>query len=310
MDLVVSASHIPGAGETILGNGFAMHPGGKGANQAVAVARLGWPVEMIGMLGRSGEDVDAMGGELRAHLLRAGVGIAGVGLTLAGVDAASGVALISVAESGENSIVVAQGANAQLTPEWIEQQADRLRGAAMVLVQLEIPLETVMRVAEICAEAEVPLMLDPAPACDLPKRLFPLVTWMTPNETEAAFYAGTTVRDPAAVAAMLQGHGVAAVVVKMGASGAFLSDAEGYAAHVEPFVVQAIDSTAAGDAWNAAFAVALVEGRSTVEAARFASAAAAISVTRAGAQESMATRGEVLALLEEHAAEQRGLEKG
>ncbi len=292
MDLVVRAEHIPAGGETILGSGFAMHPGGKGANQAVAVARLGWPVEMIGMLGRCGEEVDSTGAEVRAHMMRAGVGMDGVGLA----RATSGVALITVAESGENSIVVAQGANAHLSPEWIERQARRLQGAAMVLVQLEIPLETVMRVAEICAAARVPLMLDPAPARELPAQLFPLVTWMTPNETEASFYAGAAMRgDPGSVAAMLQGRGVAAAVVKMGTRGAWLADAEGYAAHVEPFAVKAVDSTAAGDAFNAAFAVALVEGRSTVEAARFAAAAAAISVTRAGAQESMATREEVLA---------------
>ncbi len=295
MDLVVRAEHIPVAGETILGSGFAMHPGGKGANQAVGVARLGWPVEMIGMLGQSRKEVDPMGAELRAHLMRAGVGMDGVGLA----RATSGVALITVAETGENSIVVAQGANAHLSPEWIERRATRLKGAAMVLAQLEIPLETVMRVAEICAAAEVPLMLDPAPARELPERLFPLVTWMTPNETEAAFFAGTAIRDPGAVAAMLQGRGVAAAVVKMGARGAWLADAEGYAAHVEPFAVKAVDSTAAGDAFNAAFAVALAEGRSPVAAARFATVAAAISVTRAGAQESMATREEVQSLMAE-----------
>lgn len=309
MDLVVHAAHIPAAGETILGKGFGMHPGGKGANQAVAVARLGWPVEMVGMLGSSGKDADAMGAELRAHLTSAGVGVEGVGLASVG-DTPSGVALITVAESGQNSIVVAQGANAHLTPEWMERQAERLCSAAMVLAQLEIPLETVMRVADICAEAGVPLMLDPAPACELPERLFPRVTWMTPNETEAAFYAGRAVRDPAAVAAMLQGRGCAAVMVKMGARGAFLTDAEGYATRVEPFAVKAVDSTAAGDAFNAAFAVALVEGRSTVEAARFASAAAAISVTRVGAQESMASRAEVMALLEGRFAGGRGSENG
>ncbi len=295
MDLVVRAAHIPAAGETILGSGFSMHPGGKGANQAVAVARLGWPVEMIGMLGRVGEHPDAMGAELRTGLANSGVGVVGVGTA----DAPSGVALITVSDSGENSIVVAQGANACLTPEWIEQQSAQLRCAAMVLVQLEIPLETVLRVAEICAEAAVPLMLDPAPARELPDRLYPLISWITPNETEAAFYAGHGMRDPtinaAVVAASLQGRGAAAVAVKLGARGAFLADAEGYAAHVEPFAVHAVDSTAAGDAFNAALAVALASGHTTMEAARFASAAAAISVTRAGAQRSMATMNEVIA---------------
>ena len=303
MDLVVHARQIPVGGQTLLGDGFQMHPGGKGANQAVGVARLGWPVEMIGMLGsEAGQSetgrLDAMGQTLRSHLQAEGVGTDGVGLA----DAASGVALITVADSGENTIVVAQGANACLTPQWVEQQAARLRGAGMVLVQLEIPLATVERVARICAEAGVPVMLDPAPARTLPESLYPLLSWMTPNETEAAFYAGESQRgsdcDPAVVAATLQGRGAAAVVVKMGARGAYLADAEGYAAHVEPFPAQAVDSTAAGDAFNAALAVALLEGRATPEAARFAAAAAAISVTRNGAQESMATRREVMQRLE------------
>ena len=301
MDLVVHAQQIPAAGQTLLGNRFQMHPGGKGANQAVGVARLGWPVEMIGMLGSEAGQLDAMGQALRSHLQAEGVGTDGVGLA----DAASGVALITVADSGENTIVVAQGANACLTPQWVEQQAARLRSAGMVLVQLEIPLETVVHVARICAEAGVPVMLDPAPARTLPESLYPLLSWMTPNETEAAFYAGESLResdcDPAVVAATLQGRGAAAVGVKLGARCAYLADAEGYAAHVEPFPAQAVDTTAAGDAFNAALAVALLEGRTTPEAARFAAAAAAISVTRNGAQESMATRQEVLQRLHDAA---------
>ncbi len=309
MDLVVRAARIPAAGETRLGSGFAMHAGGKGANQAVAVARLGWPVEMVGMLGGVSGNPDAMGAALHAHLASEGVGMGGVGIA----EAATGVALITVADGGENTIVVAQGANAMLTPERVEAEAARLRGAGMVLAQLEIPLETVLRVAEICAEARVPLMLDPAPARALPEPLFPLVTWMTPNETEAAFYAGlgrdgalhdsaprgcalrdTALLDAGAIAATLQGRGVAGVVVKLGERGAFLADGEGYAARVEPFAAEAVDTTAAGDAFNAAFAVGLLEGHSAMEAARFAAAAAAVSVTRAGAQESMATRDEVM----------------
>ena len=292
MDLVVRAAKIPAAGQTLLGNGFAMHPGGKGANQAVAVARLGWPVEMVGMLGGADGREDAMGAALRAHLEREGVGTGGVGMA----QTATGVALITVGDGGQNTIVVAQGANAALTPERVNAEAARLRGAAMVLAQLEIPLETVERVAEICTAAGVPLMLDPAPARALPEKLYPHLAWMTPNETEAAFYAGLAQDGlrPAAIAATLQGRGVAGVVVKLGERGAFLADAEGYAAHVEPFAAEAVDTTAAGDAFNAAFAVALLEGRSTMDAARFAAAAAAVSVTRAGAQESMATREEAM----------------
>ncbi len=288
MDLVALARHIPAAGETVLGTGFRTNPGGKGANQAVAVARLGYPVAMVGMVG-----ADDMGRELRAQLEAAGVDAAGVGT----VDGASGVALITVAETGENSIVVVSGANGAVRPEFVNSQAERIRGAGMVLAQLEIPLESVMRVAEICRDAEVPLMLDPAPARELPRELFPMVSWMTPNETEAAFYLGHGSGDASAAAAELQGRGVRGVVLKMGARGAYLADGDGYSTAVKAFAVKALDTTAAGDAYNGAFATALMLGRTTVEAARFAGAASAVSVTRAGAQSSMATMAEALALL-------------
>jgi len=290
MDLVALAGHIPVGGETVLGTGFRTNPGGKGANQAVAVARLGYPVAMMGLLG-----ADDMGRQLRAHLEAVGVDTAGVG-TVAGV---SGVALITVAENGENSIVVAPGANGAVTPEYVESQTERIRGAGMVLAQLEIPLESVMRLAEICSKAGVPLMLDPAPARELPRELFPQVGWLTPNETEAAFYLGhaSGVAEASVAAAELQGRGVRGVVLKMGARGAYLADGDGYSAAVKPFAVKAVDTTAAGDAYNGAFATALMLGRTTVEAARFAAAASAVSVTRAGAQSSMATMDEALALL-------------
>ena len=179
MDLVSAAPRIPMAGETLLGSGFQMHPGGKGANQAVAVGRLGYPVEMIGMVGS-----DLFGEQMRLHLQNAGVGVAAVKT----VEGATGIAAITVASSGENCIVVTPGANTAMTPEYVEQHRSLIRDAGMVLAQLEIPLEAVERLAEICAETGVPLMLDPAPAQALAATLLQRVRWFTPNETEADFY--------------------------------------------------------------------------------------------------------------------------
>ncbi len=289
MDLVATAHHIPAGGETVLGSGFQTHPGGKGANQAVAVGRLGYPVQMIGMLGD-----DDLGVQLRAGLESAGVDTEAVG-TVAG---SSGVALITVAESGENSIVVAPGANARVTPRWLDLHVDQIRSAGIVLAQLEIPLESVLHLANLCAEANVPLMLDPAPAHELPASLFANVTWITPNETEAAFLLpGSSSGNTEANAQALLDSGVQGVVLKLGARGAFLATADGLRAPIAPFPVQAVDSTGAGDAFNGAFATALMYGKPPAEAGRFASAASAISVTRAGAQASMATMGEVTLLL-------------
>src|SRR5271163_2156557 len=161
-DLVVSASRIPQPGETILGDGFAVYPGGKGANQAVAAAKLGYPCSMIGKLGR-----DGFGADLRAQLVKAGVDTAAVG----DADGPSGVALITTGADGENSIVVVSGANALLTPADIDANRDLIRQALLVLVQLETPLETVARLAEVAGENYVPVMLDPAPARELPAQL-------------------------------------------------------------------------------------------------------------------------------------------
>jgi ribokinase len=290
MDLVAHAAHIPAPGETILGASFLTNPGGKGANQAVAVARLGYPVQMIGQLGS-----DDLGRQMRAYLTQSCVDTAAIGT----VPGSSGVALITVSAKGDNSIVVIPGANSHVTPAWLDQHAGLIRSAAIVLAQLEIPLETVLRLAQLCSEAQVPLMLDPAPARELPPELFPLLAWITPNETEAAFYLGHRPGKHGyeIAAGELLRKGIQGVVLKLGAEGSYLADASGRAARVAPFPVTAVDSTAAGDAFNGAFATALSLGQSPAEAARFASAASAISVTRHGAQASMASRAEVDALL-------------
>jgi ribokinase len=290
IDLVASTDQIPVVGETVGASDFQIHPGGKGANQAVAVARLGYPVRMIGRLGE-----DVFGTRLRMHLEKEGVDIAGVDTT----EGASGVAMIVVSQKGENSIVVAQGANALMTPAYLDANIEILRSAGLVLTQLEIPPETVEYLAEICCRQDVPLMLDPAPARVLPPSLLRQIEWFTPNEIEAAFFVGNPSGslDPASIAKVLLSKGVKGVVLKMGARGAHLANAL-LSESLDPFRVDAIDTTAAGDAFNGAFATGLMMGNGPVESANFAAASAAISVTRVGAQPSMPSMAEVWDLLE------------
>jgi ribokinase len=293
LDLVAHAEHIPAAGETVHGNAFEMHPGGKGANQAVAVARLGYPVQMIGKLGS-----DAPGQQLRAHLETAGVGLECIGRT----EGASGVAMIVVAADGDNCIVVTPGANADVTPGFVDLHADVIRNAGVVLTQLEIPIETVRHVADLCFQHGIPLILDPAPAQALPEDLLKRVTWFTPNETEAAFYApaglnGNPEAYSSVMAQRLLAQGPTGVLLKMGSRGACLAT-KGTEEQLDAIEVNAVDTTAAGDAFNGAFAVGLLLGKTPIESARFAIAAAALSVTRAGAQSSMPALKEVEQLLD------------
>ena len=288
-DLVAVTKRIPAIGETVIGSDFQIHPGGKGANQAVAVARLGYPVRLIGRLGN-----DAFGTELRTHLENEGVEITGVSTS----DGASGVAVIVVSRQGENSIVLAPGANSKVTPEDIDRNISILRSAGMVLAQLEIPLETVEHLAHVCAQENVPLILDPAPAMNLPPGIFKSFAWFTPNQTEAAFYLGnkhpeSNPQTPAEMARILLSNGCRGVVLKMGAQGTCLASQAGIGSLVPAFSVDAIDTTAAGDAFNAGFATALMLGESPPDSAVFAAAVAAISVTRKGAQPSMPTMVEV-----------------
>lgn len=292
IDLVAKAQRIPVAGETVAGLDFQTHPGGKGANQAVAIARLGYPVRMIG---RTGDD--DFGGQLRDGLRDAGVDISGIGVS----QGSSGVAVIVVSPSGENVIVVTPGANGLVTPADIDANVETIRGAGMVLTQLEIPLATVEHLAAVCAREGVPLMLDPAPACELPAVVLRHIRWFTPNETEAAFYLPNQSRPEShkTIAQSLLALGAEAVVLKLGARGVYLGDHNGLDKQVDGFRVHAVDTTAAGDAFNGSFATALMLGNSPEESARFAVAAAAISVTRPGAQSSMPTMSEVERLLKE-----------
>jgi ribokinase len=291
MDLVARTARIALAGETLTGTGFETTPGGKGANQAVAAARLGFPTKIIGMVGE-----DVFGRALLDTLADAGVDTA----TVARVSGPSGVAQIQVASNGVNSIIVVPGANGKVDVTYIEQHAALIHSAGMVLFQLELPIETVRKALKMCSSAGVPTMLDPAPAAQLPDSIWSQVTWFTPNESEAAFYLNGD-SSPEDAAQELLAKGVHGVVLKRASEGAYVAVAGHKGAWVAPFKVKAIDTVGAGDCFNGAFAVALLEGKDPWQAARFASAAAAISVTRPGAQASMPSRPEVDEFLALHA---------
>jgi ribokinase len=287
-DLVATTPRLPRPGETITGSCFATFQGGKGANQAVAAAQLGATVTLIGKVGS-----DAFGSTSIHALQSRGVQCDHV----AQEPGDSGVAVITVDASGQNSIVVIPGSNAHVTPDFVESKRSVIREAAIVLAQLEIPLGTVLRLARICREERVPFMLDPAPAIALPPELFTLCDWFTPNETEAAFYAQAPFVPPPQAAAALHALGVQNVVLKLGQRGAYI-DGPAQSSHQVPSIpVKAVDTTAAGDTFNAAFSAALVDGKDIPTCGLFAAAAAALSVTRAGAQSSMPSLAEVLAVL-------------
>jgi ribokinase len=290
-DLVAVAERIPVTGETIPGKEFQIHPGGKGANQAVAIARLGYPVRMIGKLGS-----DSFAGSLRTHLESAGVDTAAIST----VEGSTGVAVIIVSTSGDNLIVVTSGANAMLAPSDIDANLDMIRQAGVVLTQLEIPSATVEHLGRVCAREGIPLMLDPAPATDLPPGLVGQATWFTPNETEADFYAGgSRGESPKNIARILLNQGWPGVVLKLGANGAYVADRAGLERQVPSVSVHVLDTTAAGDTFNGAFATGIMLGMKITDSAKFAAAAAAISVSRPGAQPSMPAMDEGQTLLHE-----------
>jgi ribokinase len=283
MDLVARTPRIPAAGETLTGTDFVTTPGGKGANQAVAAARLGANVQMIGAVGE-----DVFGQALLENLASAGVDTTAVSQ----IPGPSGIAQIQVADSGQNSIIVVPGANGKVTPAILHQHEEKIRNAGIVLLQLEIPLDTVLAACELCTSANVPVMLDPAPAASLPDAIFPQLAWFTPNETELGLYSGNGF-PPETAAKQLLARGTHGVALKRGAEGVYIATSATEPAWIPAFPVETIDTVAAGDCFNGAFAVALLEGNSPAAAARFASAAAAISVTRRGAQAAMPTRAEV-----------------
>lgn len=295
LDFVVSALRIPLPGETLIGSTFETFSGGKGANQAVAAARLGASTSIIGAVGS-----DSFGESLRRGLRTSGINVDSVET----VPHSSGAALISRDSRGENSIIVVPAANAALRPEHIEKHASMLAGAGMVLVQLEIPLDTVEYTVRKAAELGVPVMLDPAPAQELPSAILGRLAWLTPNESEQRILLGEKVADPRGAAMRLLARGPRNVALKLGEHGAYLAGADCGEKFIPSFPVKAVDTTAAGDVFNAAFAVSLMEGQSPWHAARFAVAASAIAVTRLGAQPSAPTRMEVLDLLARYGTSQ------
>lgn len=292
MDFVVTVERLPAPGETVLGRDFQMVPGGKGANQACAAARLAGGSLAVRMLGRVG--YDWFGDRLKAGLSAVGVDVSAVHATKA---QATGVALISVDSAGQNSIVVAPGANHALAPSEMEGYRRSFQGARFALFQLETPLAAVAAGLRIAREEGAATMLDPAPARPLDRETLALADILTPNETEALLLLGrkpgrVDVADAPGLTRVLREAGAGAVVLKLGDKGCFYDDGQRQI-YQPAFAVAVRDSTAAGDTFNAALAVALCEGRPTEDALRFANAAAAISVTRLGAQASVPLREEV-----------------
>lgn len=293
MDLVVCAPRIPHPGETVIGGEFYTAAGGKGSNQAVAAARLGAKVHMVGRVGQ-----DELGAQLMETLEEAGVDHQFV---VQDPGSSTGVALITVADSGQNSIVVAPGSNMRLSPDDVDAARGAIGEADILLVQLETPLETVTRALQIARAKGVKTILNPAPARTLPRETFGLVDVLIPNETETAVLTGLSVgtqTEAKTAGVALRKQGVKTVVMTLGERGAIYADA-GDVDALSAYEVKAVDTTAAGDAFVGAFAVATAEGKSLSEAVRWGNAAGALAVTKRGAQPSLPDRGaleEILAL--------------
>ena len=291
MDLVARVPRLPAPGETLTGHGFFTAPGGKGANQAVACARLGAATRMIGRVGD-----DAFGGELRGSLQGYGVDTSGVAVH---PGAASGVAVITVDDAAENEIIVVPGANGVVGREDLVRLEAALDGARVLLLQLEVPLDAVVAAAEMGRRRGVTVILDPAPAQPLPEALYAAVDILTPNESEAAALVGFPLDDPDAIARASQtllNRGARSVIVKLGGKGVFWSNGP-ESAHFPAFPVAAVDSVGAGDAFNGGLAVGLSDGLDMAAAIRWGLAAGALSVTKSGAQPSMPDRAAVVEIL-------------
>ncbi len=289
MDVITRTPRFPRPGETLTGTSLSFMPGGKGANQAVALARLGARVEMVGAIGG-----DILGGRYGSVLAGEGVGIRGLAI-LSG--ATTGTASIAVSDTGENEIVIVPGANARVTPEFVRNNAGLIESAGFLLVQLEIPLDSVLEACRLARRAGTRVILDPAPAptAPLPEELYSLVDVITPNETEAALLTGADTATEEGIekaARTLLSRGVKTVVVKAGARGAYCAEGSSFI-RVPGFSVTTVDTVAAGDSFNAALAFALSRGDSLTRAIRYANAVGAISTTREGAQSAMPTQAEL-----------------
>ena len=279
-DMTIKSPRLPAPGETILGGTFVMGPGGKGANQAVAASRLGGDVTFICKVGRDMFGENAVKGYQKegidtSHTLYS--------------DQASGTALILVDDSGENCIAVAPGANGDLSPADIDSVADVIKKAEYLILQLEIPVESVLRAAKIAHEAGVYVILNPAPACKLPEEIFKYISLITPNQTESALMTGIEVKDEASRTKAIESFhkmGVKDVIVTLGSKGSLVCQGNEQIM-VEALKVKAVDATAAGDTFCGAVCVALSEGKALEEAARFATKASALTVQKMGAQSSI-----------------------
>lgn len=288
-DMTVRSATLPKPGETVLGGDFRMGPGGKGANQAVAARLLGGEVTFVCKLGR-----DMFGEGASKHYESCGLDTSKILWS----DKPSGVALITVDSKAENSIVVASGANADMTVSDIDSVADIIKSSGILLLQLEIPMDAVVHAAEIAYNAGVQVVLNPAPAAALPAELLKCVSILIPNETEASAISGIDINNfetAAAAAERLKGMGVREVIITMGSRGSMVCDGE--CTFVPAVKVNAVDTTAAGDTFCGGVCVALSEGKALSEAVKFATAASSIAVQRPGAQDSVPSRCEVDKLL-------------
>jgi ribokinase len=286
-DMVINSPHLPAPGETILGSVFFMNPGGKGANQAVAAARLGGNVTFICKTGN-----DIFGKQAAGIFENEGIDIS---YLIEDPNNPSGVALITVDDKAENTIVVASGSNATLSRADIEHSKNVIENASIVLMQLEIPIDTVQYVAEIARSKNVKVILNPAPACELPDSILKNISIITPNEKEAEMLSGIRVIDIESAkeaAKFLSEKGIDTVIITLGPKGALIYDGKNFD-HIKSLEVKAVDTTAAGDIFNGGLAVALNEGKDLKEATSFACKAAAISVTRKGAQSSAPYKKEI-----------------
>ncbi|MFQ6027509.1 MAG: ribokinase [Dehalococcoidia bacterium] len=291
MDLVTLTERFPEAGETVVGSRFLTYAGGKGANQAVAAARLGARVAMVGRVG-----TDIFGPQLIDALSASGVDVSGVGFS---ANTSSGIAVISIDETAQNRIIQVLGANDTCGEAEAYQVSEMLSSASVLMLQLEVSIELSLRLAQSAFARGKTVILDPGPVRPLPSAFYSCCSVITPNETEAQALVGFPVVDRASAAqaaGALLGQGVSQAIVKLGEQGAYYATIQG-GEYVRPFPVQAVDSVAAGDAFNGALAVALSEGKSLAEGVRMGSAAGALAVTKVGAQDSMPRREEVEALL-------------
>jgi ribokinase len=298
IDLVATTPRLPVAGETLLGEEFFKVSGGKGANQAVALAKLGIPTQIVGRVG-----ADDFGTELVNNLQKSGVQTDNI---FVDETVSSGVAIITVSHTGENQIVVIPGANGHVNQEDVERLSHFLPEATTLLLQLEIPITAVVAAAQEARRANIKVILDPAPAqSNLPDELYPLVDIITPNEVEAAQLVGFPVdgeEQAAKAAAVLLERGVKCAIVKLGAKGVFCATAE-EKFFVPPFQVHAVDTVAAGDAFNGGLATALFEGLSLHQAVVWGAAAGALATTKPGAQTSLPDRFTFDAFLKERGVE-------